>query len=144
MSAYIVSNKTISLIAKAFNDYNVTFKAEDYDPCASFIGGCSAFIDSNKLTNAIGQSLLNQNYRSVNYRYDENEQPPKFKYEDVGDHIINLGDIIGCIDCYNYQACETPDYDESDIYKSLKNLKTAIYENAMRRLGYADYPWGID
>lgn len=143
MSAYIVSNATISLIAQAFNDYGVTFKAENYDPTACYIGGCSAFIDSEALTRNIGQALLEQNYKSVNYRYGEDEPTPMFEPEDVSEHIANLGTIMGCINCYNYQACETEDYDESDIYHSLEHLKEALYENALKRLGYTEFPWGI-
>lgn len=144
MSAYIVSNKTISLIAQAFNDYDVKFCADDYDPKSAYIGGCSAFIDSSALTKGIGQSLLNQNYASVNARYSERTKAPEFVPEDVGDYITDLGAIIGCIDCYNYQACETELYECSDLYESLEMLKEKIYTVAMRRLGYADYPWGID
>lgn len=143
MSAYIVSNKTISLIARAFNDYGVPYHAENYDPSDSWIGGCMAFIDSQKLTESIGQSLLDQNYKSVNYRYGEDEETPKFEYENVDEYITDLGAIIGCIRCYNYQACETPMYETTDLYESLMNLKEKIYERAIKRLGYEE-PWGID
>ena len=144
MSAFVCGNKTISLIAKAFETYGVNYRAENYDPSASYIGGCSAFIDSSKLVKAIGQSLLDQNYRSVNFRYDEETKTPEFKYTDIGDEILNLGSIIGCIDCYNYQACETPEYEQTDLYYSLERLKDEVYKNGLRRLGYTDLPWGID
>ena len=137
MSAYIVSNKTISLIARAFCEYGVNYNADNYEP--STMGT----ILLNVRQEEIGQSLLDQNYKSVNYRYGEDEETPKFEYEDVDDYIRDLGAIIGCINCYNYQACETPYYDSSYIHDSLNDLKEEVYERAIKQLGYEE-PWGID
>ena len=141
MSAYICSNKTISVIALAMAEYG-NFKADDYDPSVAYIGGFSGFIDLNSQLQAIGQSLLNQNYRSVNYRYGENTPTPRFEYDDSVD-LIDLGKVYGSIGCYDYQACETEDYYDSDLYKSLKDLKVKIGEKAINRLGYA-ITWGYE
>ena len=134
MSAYVVSEKTIGVIANAFILYGVDFDADDYDR------GSGIFV--NDTAQRIGQSLLNQNYRSVNYRYDEDEQAPVFK-NNVGFYDFNLGDVFGCIRCYNYQACETDDYFESPLYRSLMALQTVLLSKACELLGF-DVPWGID
>ena len=134
MSAYIVSNKTISAIAKAFVDWGVGFLSEDYAPPIGFI------TPLKELYEAVGQSLLNQNYASVNCRYGEETPTPKFTYEEVD---INEGIVYGCIANYNYQACETPDYWESHLYRSLVDLKEFMLKRFIKRSGY-DIPYGLD
>ena len=133
MSAYIVSNKTISAIAKAFTIYGTVYHAANYFPKPSMIKTRgSEIID-------IGQSLLDQNYASVNARYCEKTQAPKFFFEDVE---INEGVAVGCINCYIYQACETPDFETSELYYSLKRLKDRILERFINKAGQ-EIPWGI-
>lgn len=134
MSAYIVNNETISVIANGFVDYGVEFVASDYSPEVQVI------VDLKKMYNEIGQSLLNENYRSVNHRYGEDTKPPKFEYINVdGDEGI----LLGCIKCYIYQACETSDFFESDIYNSLLRLKEAMLERFIKRSGQ-EIPWGYE
>lgn len=134
MSAFIVGNKTIHAIVKGFRVYGAAFAAEDYKNAVSVITSVKA------MSNAIGQSLLNQNYKSVNCRYRENTETPKYNYEDVK---INEGILIGCIDCYEYQACETDDYFNSDIHYSLLRLKDTIIERMIREKGQ-EIPWGYE
>ena len=134
MSAYIVDNKTIHAIVKGFRVYGAAFAAEDYKNAVSVITSVKA------MSNAIGQSLLNQNYKSVNCRYRENTETPKYNYEDVK---INEGILIGCIDCYEYQACETDDYFNSDIHYSLLRLKGKIIERMIKEKGQ-EIPWGYE
>lgn len=134
MSAYIVSNKTISAIAKAFVTYGTVYRASNYFPKHSMIKTLRSEITD------IGQSLLNQNYASVNARYCEKTQAPKFFFEDVE---INEGVAVGCINCYIYQACETPCFETSDLYYSLKRLKDRILERLINKAGQ-EIPWGID
>lgn len=135
MSAYVVDNKTISAIAKAFDVYEADYRAENYINTNKSI----VFIDVGALRHDIGQSLLDQNYKSVNYRYNEEEPTPYFEFEDVD---IDEGIVYGCIRCYNYQACETDDYFESEIYKSLERLKTKMLERLMHKCGMNTDGWG--
>lgn len=132
MSAFIVNNETISVLAKAFVEYGVNFHAEGYEKPIQII------INFKQLYAGIGQALLEQNYRSVNYRYGEDTETPKFEYADVE---IDEGIVYGCIACYNYQACETDDYFESDLYGSLLRLKDKMLERMLRREGLAA-PYG--
>lgn len=134
MSAYIVNNKTISAIVKGFRVYNAAFAAEDYKEAASITTGVDI------TSNAMGQALVNQNYKSVNFRYSRNTETPKYNYEDVK---INEGILLGCIDCYEYQACETDDYFNSEIHYSLLRLKNKILKRMIKEKGQ-EIPWGYE
>lgn len=134
MSAFICDDKTISVIAKAFDTYGVDYKADDYERPIQII------VNLNELRRGIGQSLLNQNYASVNYRYNEDNEVPVFEYEDVD---IDEGVVYGCIHCYNYQACETNDYFETDLYYSLRRLEEALLRSLIRKNGLTAH-WGYD
>ena len=134
MSAYIVGNKTISAIAKAFVAYQVDFVADDYNRPIQVI------VNLNEIRQAIGQSLLNQNYASVNCRYNEDTEVPVFQYEDVE---IDEGIVYGCIRCYNYQACETPNYYNSWVYHSLMELERKLLVRFLMKHKMSA-PWGYD
>ena len=136
MSAYVVSHETISVLVKGFEIYGVDYKAENINN------------DLNK-KKRIGQSLLDQNYASANIRYSENELnsfiTPEFIYKDLD---IDTGMIYGCIQCYEYQACETDDYFESKLHFSLVRLKDAMLKRYIRNenlkipYGYNGYDVG--
>ena len=136
MSAYIVSDETVSVIVKAFEVYKVNYIGEGYNEFK---------IDNlDKKRQAIGQSLLNQNYKSVNYRYREYDEPHKFRFTDINLMVngkLDKGLIVGCIDCYNYQACETEDYWQSHIYHSLRWLKDKILDQYIKQDGF-EKSWG--
>lgn len=134
MSAYVVNNRTISAVVKGFLDYGVDFSADDYEKPIQVL------YNENELATAIGQSLLNQNYKSVNYRYREDTPATKFEYVKEN---YNAGEIFGCIRCYNYQACETDDYFESNLYYSLQNLQIAMLKRYIEKDGF-EMPWGLD
>lgn len=139
MSAFIVSDLTISAIVKGLEMYNVSFAAEGYSaPAKSYI------ISLATVRKAIGQYLLNQNYNSVNYRYKEKEPSREFVYHDIKN--INPGMIVGAINCYNYQTCEAPienqEYFETQLYFSLQRLKDAILDRYITRDGY-EITWEV-
>ena len=132
MSAYIVNDKTVSVIVKAFEIYNITHYSND----------CNEFIEKKR--QAIGQRLVDQNYRSVNCRYREYDPPHKFAFTDINLMVngkLDTGLIVGCIDCYNYQACETDDYWQSHIYHSLRWLKDTILNQYIKQDGF-EKSWG--
>lgn len=90
----------------------------------------------------IGQVLLDENVKSVNYRYEENSEPDKFTYKPIPNFSTRYPPvqiIKGC-DCLIYQSCEHPEY-----YKSLAyQLTQAIRELAIDRLpGYEAAEWEI-
>lgn len=127
MSAYIVSNETINCIINGMIDNRI-------------IGVLSAEI--------IGQALLDQNYASVNYRYDEQTKPEKFHFERKDDMfggiLIDVAnaytdtEIFGCIQCWQYQSCEDPNHRETEAWRYVERLERVLIEKK-----FPDYPWGL-
>ena len=128
MSAYVVSNETINCLVNGMIDHRV-------------IGRIDAEM--------VGQMLLDQNQRSVNYRYSESNQAPKFKFERKGDMfggvlidvkaVYSDSDIYGCIQCWEYQSCENPGHDTSTAWMYVERLEREIIEKK-----FPDYPWGLE
>lgn len=131
MSCYVVSNKTISVIAKGIVDYGLTIDGVELDTMQT--------IFVNGRYQPYGQALLNQNYKSVNARYDEDSEAPRFYYEDVE---FDEGTLLGCINCYNYQSCETNDYEDGSIARVLTKLKDEMLHRMISQKGQ-EIPWGI-
>jgi len=87
---------------------------------------------------AIGQKLVDENYRSVNYRYDEDEEPRQFEYVPI--RRYEAVEIIKACHCYEYQSCETPGWQETEAYAIVKALtRLATYKLP----GYGDAQWEI-
>lgn len=136
MSAYVVNDATISVLVDGFMNYSDRFNEYKFYKAPK-----GWLIDINEERQAIGQALLDYNYKSVNYRYGEDEKPRKFQYRVVKDSY-KLNRLVGCIHCYNYQACEPDDYYESDVYKGLQTLKALILDRVAEREG--ELEWGVD
>ena len=131
MSAYIVEDKVIRyLIASAirFDAYVKVPKVEgrgdrSYDNVSKF--------DAEEL-DALGQILLDENYRSVNARYREAEQPKKFVFgrsktdRSAGFTVINAPQVFETVANYEYQASETDDFEASDAYNFTSRLVRAV------------------
>lgn len=132
MSAYIVSDETVSVIVKALEIYNITHYANDY---YEFV---------NKKRQILGQSLVDQNYRSVNYRYIDQMTPHKFEFTDINLMVngkLDTGLIVGCIDSYEYESSENKEYYGSSIQYFLKSLKNAILNQYIKQDGF-EISWG--
>lgn len=134
MSAYIVSDQTIAAIVYAMQ------RAE----FANSLEGISARTRPQK----VGQMLLDQNYKSVNWRYGENDAPRQFKYAQSSPILapaydFTFGEMYGSICCYMYQACETPDWLQSEIYFTMQSLKDDLTEKMLAELGQ-EMEWGIE
>lgn len=141
MSCYVVSDKTISVIAKAFVIYGVDFKDKSYQ-----LDDFDLILVNGRFPK-IGKCLLRQNLLSYYARYQDektlkhiDEEVEKFKYEDVE---LNPGLIYGCIECYDYQACETKGYETSQIHYSLMRLKDKVARKFIEQNGY-EIPWGVN
>jgi hypothetical protein len=119
MSAYVVDNKCIDILVFAIVD---KYELDVDVPAAHGI-----IIDVNKMRDQVGQALLDENYRSVNYRYGENTAPRAYAYMEP-DHKIDGRDILDAIDEYEYQSCETNDWQESDQYKWLLKIQSAMLQ----------------
>ena len=85
-----------------------------------------------------GQILVDENYRSVNHRYSENDPPHEYRRAAVRN--LSMLEIIKLCNSYSYQSCETNDWGQTEAYAIVDSLR----ERAIRRLpGYEDANWSI-
>lgn len=137
MSAYVVSDRTISAIIEGFERYSTKFSGQF--ECEGYTPENLIIVYGSTQRRKQGQALKNYNVEAVNIRYREDSKPTEFHFEDVE---INEGVVVGCIDCYCYQACENPNFYESKLYRSLQGLKTCILERLIKEKGQ-EIEWGI-
>ncbi len=93
----------------------------------------------------VGAMLLTENYRSVNYRYGQSEATPPYTHKpwfpgpDISGASLSdqrqLVVLFKAIHCYEYQCCETPDWEQSSAHDFCRALK-ALAERSLP--GYRD------
>lgn len=144
MSCYVVDKKVIDLMVSWIMNHNIEYKAENYH----YEGFMGIMFDVNEMCNAIGQSLLDANYDSVNYRYDEDKKAPTYEYSPDAclDSVANEtyeADVYSAIQEYNYQACEGENYFESELYHSLQDAKESMLVGLLRQKCPTADGWGF-
>lgn len=128
MSAYVVDDKHIDAIV----NFAICSKASFYFHPAR--------IDITR-SNAqeIGQILIDENYRSVNYRYRETDEPHSYQFTLARSPLAPVA-VLKAINCLDYQCCETDDWQQSRAWAILDGIRNA----AIRALpGYDTASWGI-
>lgn len=125
MSAFIVSSKHIDALLTFAQNNGIAFKGRV------------------KSLNAVGQCLVNENYRSVNYRYGEDKKPPKYIFKPYPKPIPPI-QAIKALWCLDYQCCElkknNPRYNH--IYKLINDI--ASYKVIEKLPEYEAADWSID
>lgn len=144
MSAFVVSHDHINAMLTFAKDKRMGDRL-------------SYFIDRSKTSdwNTIGRVLLAENERSVCHRYVD--AVPGDAPGVIGQEAVNysfqpyapfatmpftrkLVWVIKQCDCFDYQACETDDYDESIAHRIIAEIRA----KAIRCLpDYDAAPWGI-
>lgn len=85
--------------------------------------------------------LMAENVRSVNARYnDEGSNPYEFEYLPRA-RKLPVGNIIGALDCLEYQSCETDDWHESNAWEIICSLRKHLLKVIAESEG--TYTWGI-
>lgn len=86
----------------------------------------------------VGQMLLAENYRSVNHRYNENEEVPAYVHK----HAKPLSPVVvlKALACYEHQACEGAEWRTSQAKAFCNALRKCCIEALP---GYDEAPWGI-
>ena len=131
MSAFVVSNKHITAIL------NSTSPRYPGDSFYYYYQGEPRYVNGRK--EEIGALLLAENIRSVNYYYNEQDTYEQFKL-DLSVRPLTPVEIIKACDCYYYQACETPDWKDTEAYAIIDTIR----ERAINNLpGYDEAPWEI-
>lgn len=127
MSAYVVSDYHLNVLVHYASREGCTYRA----------GGDWHHVRMKE--QVVMQMLHNENVRSVNYRYATVDGPGEMTFRPVWRDVSPVQIIKAC-DCYDYQACETPDYYETPAASLIKQIRKA----AIRRLpGYDDAEWSM-
>ena len=89
---------------------------------------------------AVGSMLWLENRRSINHRYDEEEEDPElYLYESYGSPADPVA-VLKAIRCFEYQSCEHEGWQTSEA----KDFCDSLLYEAIRRLpGYEEAVWGV-
>ena len=137
MSAFVVGHDHIDALLTFAVDLKIAF----YNP----ENKRTEYINDTTVTD-IGKILLAENERSVGHRYGETdpddmpgttgEDSRNYKFRRFGANLTCLSILKAC-DCFDYQACETEDYEASLACR----IVNCIRGYAVRRLpGFDDAP----
>lgn len=91
--------------------------------------------------NELGQHLIEQNIKSVCYRYRENEgsYATEYRFCEPARRLSPV-EIIKAAQCYDYQSCEHPGYEATRAAK----LMASIRDEAISMLpGYVGAAWEL-
>lgn len=142
MSAFVVSEATVSAIV---GWYGVNRVREGLPQ-----------LTLNEMQE-LGDVLMKENYRSVNYRYSEESRALPFEMKSIffRKPIAEIA-VFASIHCLNYQSCETPDWEQTDACKLLRHIEKLVIDAFPTRLRHAalegfirdlpeweGVPWGI-
>lgn len=126
MSAFVVKDSLI----KGILSY---WAADRYNPSIQ-LDEKKYNLKSDKDLQELGQILLDENYKSYNFRYNQLGNVPKFvyrpRYQLEDGTLIKAINILKACDCFDYQACETDDYKQSKAFKIIDHIRG----NAITRL----------
>lgn len=163
MSAYIVSDKTLAYLINAGLLYGRQSKLRwqapdteeppgeaDYEPGSPW-GATSVETHQRKARELTRESadatmllLYAANVASVNYRYDNRDGEtvdhiPHYRHSDMRN--IRPVQVLKALACYEYQACETPDWEDSEAHAFCEALRHRMIQVLP---GYEEATWGID
>lgn len=95
-------------------------------------------VDKNR-AQEIGQMLWDENRRSVDYRYQENNGDEEYEYKPIFHHVFDPVQVLKAIKCLDYQSCEHEEWESSGA----KEFLDTLMHFAISALpGYEDAQWG--
>ena len=128
MSAITVTNTHINALVRYASRHKITVA----------YGNPTMRLNVSAHEQEVAQLLLDENIKSVNYRYSETETG--FIEYDRGAPILTAIQAIKAAQCLRYQSCEHPTYEGSIA----ELLVEAIISDAIPRLeGYNETQWAI-
>jgi hypothetical protein len=130
MSAFIVSEEHIQSIVRGISQ-------QDH---FSYYHKGRISVNTDLELNRIGQLLVNQNFKSVNVRYNSNQKPEQFMIKHFGKKRSAIQLIKAC-DCLEYQSCETDDYYQSEAYRIIDTARRRFIRTIPE---YEDADWEIE
>ena len=128
MSAFTVTNTHINALVRYASRHKITVA----------YGNPTMRLNVSAHEQEVAQLLLDENIKSVNYRYSEKESG--YIEYDRGAPILSAIQAIKAAQCLRYQSCEHPEYEGSIA----ERLIEAIISDAIPRLeGYNEAQWAI-
>jgi len=128
MSAFTVTNTHINALVRYASRHKITVA----------YGNPTMRLNVSAHEQEVAQLLLDENIKSVNYRYSETETG--YIEYDRGAPILSAIQAIKAAQCLRYQSCEHPTYEGSIA----QLLVEAIISDAIPRLeGYNEAQWAI-
>lgn len=138
MSAYIMNGEEIDTIVSYFIHTRHTIHGE-----GAWLKIGDKY-DNLKYDNAaeVAKILMDENVRSVNSRYTE-QQSNHYEFEyDPTAHKRPVGNIIGALDCLEYQSCESDDWHTTNAWDIICGLRKHLLKTIAEKED--TYTWGIE
>lgn len=100
----------------------------------------SKWLRPNDDERAAFEMLSIENAKSVGYRYNEPTKPVAYISWQVGAPSPSIIEAIKLLDCYEYQSCERPEWEETETFRWCYRLRRAL----CRALpGYSKSEWEV-
>jgi hypothetical protein len=93
--------------------------------------------DGTAKLSALGGELVAENNASVNARYGENTEPEAYNYTPLQRMENWQAVVLGAIHCYEYQACETEEWEQTFAYAYCQRLRRNI--TSLIGVGYWEF-----
>lgn len=136
MSAYILNDDEINTIVSYFIDPNHGLDSAPYLK----IGNSYEYLNAENSAK-VASILMAENIRSVNSRYNESTANSyEFEYLPQA-RKLPVGNIIGALDCLEYQSCETDDWHTTNAWEIICGLRKHLLKVIAEQEG--TYTWGI-
>ncbi len=139
MSAFVVSTAHIDTIVSAAIDLELFAARTDHGTLERV---CP------ETASAFGKMLLAENVRSVVHRYHLTDSAEACDYAELVETYefryrpcVPAGAAAKALDCFEYQSCETDDYEKSLAYAFTCRMAKALNKHLN---GYEAALWGID
>lgn len=126
MSAYIVHDETIDMLASAAALYNVTINLSG-----------DRRLNGRTDTPKIAKILHAENVKSVNHLYRESTSADAYAFTRVTSESFTAVEVLAAAAGLRYQSCEHPEYFTSDAAEVLNVIERAAIRNLP---GFADAP----
>lgn len=132
MSAFVLADDHIDFLVSAVVVYSV--HRADYEGVRTWT--------------ELGQLLLRENYRSVDYRYEDSASPgwpegeqglwESYRHRPVELEHLDPVQSIKVVQCYQYQSCEHPGWPDSEA----KRITDRLLDRVIQQLpGMAEAAW---
>lgn len=137
MSAYVMNDDEFNIMMSYFVK---PIQGIDDGAYLKFSNGGYEYLTMQNVAE-VAKVLQAQNVASVNERYGEDEKST-YTFEYIPEaHKRPMGNIIGALDCYEYQASEASDWENTLAFDIINRLR----KHLLKQLAEDDgtYTWGI-